>query len=510
MKASASFDLIALTVAGLVNAGFLIGHGVALGDWLPRAAAVLAVTLVVAGVAWRWREAGQLAAATAVVSTSALLLPMSGDGVLFVANAMLTLSLLPMVRRPVVVVVAGSLLCATPWLAPWWPWPVPHRSAVPHWLSAIMALQVALLVVRTRMIAQRENENADVEFLVRAMGHQGPIRLNLSVVRADSLLGQRLKHVQERMAAALRQARHAAQGVQGASAELGRGSEDLSERTVRGASGLRDAAMTLEQISVIVKTSADAAMEARTMAERASEQAEHGAGLFAQVTDKMRAIDVASRQISDIIGVIDGIAFQTNILALNAAVEAARAGEQGRGFAVVAAEVRALALRASSSASEIKVLIQSSADTVRSGTELVDSAGVAMGEIVASVRNVGQVFATLSADTSEHAGSIEGVTSSVMELDQMTRANVDMAGTLGRIAEDLMGQGRELEQVLGAFNLGDAHAQATEPSAPIDLSHTRPIPRARRVAATPTASVARTAPAAAANASEPDQNVEFF
>jgi methyl-accepting chemotaxis protein len=195
--------------------------------------------------------------------------------------------------------------------------------------------------------------------------------------------------------------------------------------------------------------------------------------------------------------VIDGIAFQTNILALNAAVEAARAGEQGRGFAVVAGEVRNLALRSASSAAQIKTLIQRSGETVRNGTGLVDAAGTAMGEIVRSVRNVGEVFATLSADTSEHAGSIETVTGAVREVDELTRDNAAMAASLSRIAQSLESRGRQLESVLGAFRLGEG-AAAVAPEA------TLPPPPPAAVQPAPPPAIAPAAPA------ETGEVVEYF
>ncbi|MCK6432332.1 MAG: methyl-accepting chemotaxis protein [Aquabacterium sp.] len=191
----------------------------------------------------------------------------------------------------------------------------------------------------------------------------------------------------------------------------------------------------------------------------------------------MRDIDASSHKITDIIAVIDSLAFQTNILALNAAVEAARAGEQGRGFAVVAAEVRALALRSSQAAAQIKSLISESIDTVRSGTELVGHAGQRIEEIVASVRQVGDVFAHLSADTHEHAGSIGAVTEAVKELDQVTRQNVSVAESTRRIAQSLHEEGLRLEEVLGSFRVGQADGAARSAARP--AARTEPAPAAQ-------------------------------
>jgi methyl-accepting chemotaxis protein len=501
-----------LPLATLGNAALLLWLGAAQGLLLPVAATLLTLGLLLV-LGWRRaREERRTLLAAAQVALVAALPYVSGDPMLYLADAMLTLSLLPPLRRPVLVAGAGLVLLAAGWGPAWLPAAPVTWPGLPAPLQAIVGFQTLLLSCRAHAIGLRDRENGDVEFLIRAMGSDGPIRLNLDVVRAESNLGKRLRHVQDRMAEALRHARHAYQGVETASLELGHDSDSLGDRTRRSASGLAEAAMTLEQISVIVKTSADAAMEARAMAERATAEAEQGAQLFGQVIAKMHSIDQSSREIGDIVGVIDGIAFQTNILALNAAVEAARAGEQGRGFAVVAAEVRALALRSSSSAAQIKQLIQRSNDTIRSGTALVDSAGTAMGVIVSSVKNVGEVFATLSADTSEHAGSIEGVTESVRELDRITRDNVAMAGSLGRLADQLQSHASDLQQVLSAFRLGEAAPAGSVPSsaaAPVAA----PVAEAPAPARPPPA-VGRPPPAVlpppAAAPAAGSANVEFF
>ncbi|RZS58162.1 methyl-accepting chemotaxis protein [Sphaerotilus mobilis] len=321
---------------------------------------------------------------------------------------------------------------------------------------ALLATQGALQALIARWDEHRERERFDIEFLIRAMGREGPIRLSLDVVKAESALGARLKHVQERMAAAMRQVSLAAGGVSDASAVLGDSSRELMNRTETSAAGLQDAAMCLDQITVIVQSSAEATQEARKMAARASGLAAEGGEIFEQVIAKMAAIDSASRQITDIVAVIDGIAFQTNILALNAAVEAARAGEQGRGFSVVAAEVRNLALRASESAREVKQLIGHTVDTVESGTSLVNAAGQTMKDVVSSVRQVGEVFENLSADTSEHAAGINAVTQSVKELDEVTRQNVAVAERANEIAKQLHEHAERLTRVLSSFQLGTA------------------------------------------------------
>ncbi len=490
-------------------AGVLLAQAASRPALWPLVGAALAAAAVLK--LWAWRRWHSLETAATGLGWTAMagLMPWTGlDPLVALAASMLTISGLPQLGQPLLVVGAGLWLALSPWAA----------GEAPGTAQALLLVQTVLTSLRTLALRRQAMENEDVAFLVRAMGREGPIRLNLAVLKAETSLGRRLRTVQDRMVAALRGAREVALDVQMAADELARDSSGLTQRTERGAAGLRDTVMTLEQISVIVQTSADAAMEARTTAEHASAQAEHGAALFHQVVDTMDEIDTASREIADIIGVIDGIAFQTNILALNAAVEAARAGEQGRGFAVVAHEVRQLALRSAQSAARIKAVIQRSGETVRSGTALVQEAGRAMDQIVASVRNVGEVFATLSADTSEHAGSIVTVTDAVREVDQLTRDNASMAAELGHIGEALRDRGHQLEAVLGAFSLGDATAEGAGPGTDRTASRS-PEPPAMAVPAAPVLAtsvppaarrLAELPPVKAAGAAGAQDNVEFF
>ncbi len=319
----------------------------------------------------------------------------------------------------------------------------------------VLLMLTVILSIYTRKMARRTQEHLEMDFLVRAMGRDGPIRLNLDVVRVHSPVGLRLKDAQTRMAGLLRKVREVIFEVHNAANEMSTSSQDLLDRTQSTHSGLNDAAMSLEQINVIVQESAKASREARGHANQASMMAGHGGEQVQQVVTAMREIEVSSRRITDIIGVIDSIAFQTNILALNAAVEAARAGEQGRGFAVVAAEVRMLAKRSSEAAREIKVLIGESVESVQRGTQLADGAGKAMTELVEAVRRVGAVFESLTADSSEHAQGIDVITASVRELDEMTRQNVNVADRSGEMAHQLQQQAAILAEVLSAFRLGD-------------------------------------------------------
>jgi methyl-accepting chemotaxis protein len=363
----------------------------------------------------------------------------------------------------------------------------------------VLLMLTVILALYTRVMARRTAEHIEMDFLVRAMGKDGPIRLNLDAVRVHSPVGLRLKDVQTRMAHLLRQVREVIFEVHGAANEMSTSSQELLDRTQSTHIGLNDAAMSLEQINVIVQESARASREARSYANQASMMAGHGGEQVQQVVSAMREIDVSSRRITDIIGVIDSIAFQTNILALNAAVEAARAGEQGRGFAVVAAEVRMLAKRSSEAAREIKALIGESVTSVERGTKLADEAGKAMTELVEAVKRVGGVFETLTADSSEHAQGIDVVTSSMRELDEVTRQNVTVADRSGEMAHQLQQQAAILADVLSSFRLGD--------DAAVDQLRQEAAAAVERMAAQREAAAHRAKGGAETNASS---SVDFF
>ncbi|WP_280925522.1 methyl-accepting chemotaxis protein [Caldimonas aquatica] len=246
-----------------------------------------------------------------------------------------------------------------------------------------------------------------------------------------------------------------------ASTEIASGNQDLSSRTEQAASNLQQTASSMEQLTGTVKQSADAAAQANQLACSASEVATRGGQVVSQVVATMDEINAASKKIADIIGVIDGIAFQTNILALNAAVEAARAGEQGRGFAVVAGEVRNLAQRSAQAAKEIKTLIGASVEKVESGAELVQDAGSTMSEIVASVQRVTDIIGEISAAAAEQNQGIGQINTAVNQLDQMTQQNAALVEESAAAAESLKEQAHRLAEVVAAFKLAhDAREQA--------------------------------------------------
>jgi methyl-accepting chemotaxis protein len=245
----------------------------------------------------------------------------------------------------------------------------------------------------------------------------------------------------------------ATDAINTAAQEIASGNQDLSSRTEQQASSLEETASSMEELTSTVRQNAENARQANELATTAQQVAEKGGQVVGQVVDTMGAIYQSSSKISDIISVIDGIAFQTNILALNAAVEAARAGEQGRGFAVVATEVRNLAQRSAAAAREIKGLISDSVDKVETGGRLVDQAGQTMGEVVASIQRVAKIMADISDATREQTAGIEQVGLAVTQMDEMTQQNAALVEQAAAAAESLEEQARNLAQSVSIFRL---------------------------------------------------------
>jgi methyl-accepting chemotaxis protein len=267
--------------------------------------------------------------------------------------------------------------------------------------------------------------------------------------------------MQDRLRDMVAQIRQSADSIQLASTEVASGNADLSARTEQAASNLQQTASSMEQLTGTVKQTADSAHTANQLASSASAVAQRGGKVVSQVVSTMNEINSSSKKIADIIGVIDGIAFQTNILALNAAVEAARAGEQGRGFAVVAGEVRSLAQRSAEAAKEIKALIGTSVDKVEVGSKLVHDAGTTMNEIVASVQRVSDIIGEITAASSEQSSGIGQINTAVTQLDQMTQQNAALVEESAAAAESLKEQANKLTSVVGAFRLA-AHESAQQ------------------------------------------------
>ena len=288
----------------------------------------------------------------------------------------------------------------------------------------------------------------------------GDLSMQIDTSRSDEFgdLMKSLASMNESLGRMVRQVRQSTDSIATASAEIASGNNDLAQRTEQTSSNLQSTASSMDQLTGTVQQSAENARQASTLAANASSVAERGGAVVSQVVATMEEINVSSRKISDIIGVIDGIAFQTNILALNAAVEAARAGEQGRGFAVVASEVRSLAQRSAEAAKEIKGLIGTSVEKVASGTKLVSDAGHTMNDIVQSVRKVADMIGEITAAASEQSAGILHVNGAVGNLDQMTQQNAALVEESAAAAESLRDQANQLAQAVAVFKISGAVA----------------------------------------------------
>ncbi len=286
-----------------------------------------------------------------------------------------------------------------------------------------------------------------------------------------------LQRMQQSLVNTVALVRQNAEGVASASSQIASGNNDLSARTEQQASALEETAASMEELGSTVRQNADNARAANQLAVSASTVAVQGGEVVAEVVETMKGINASSNKIADIISVIDGIAFQTNILALNAAVEAARAGEQGRGFAVVASEVRNLAGRSAEAAKEIKSLITASVERVEQGTALVDKAGATMTEVVASIRRVTDIMGEISAASSEQSAGVGQVGEAVTQMDQATQQNAALVEEMAAAASALNAQAGELVNAVAVFKL-DAHATSAQRSSSHSTATTArtPIP----------------------------------
>ena len=407
------------------------------------------------------------------------------------------------------------------------------QKSVQEAKSDIAALKLTILVCLVISLASAVLMGA---WITRSIS--GPINEAVAVARAvaggdlsstivsqgNNETGQLLKALHDMQVALIgivHSVRQGSENVSTASSEIAQGNNDLSARTESQASALEETAASMEELSGTVKQNADSARQANQLASNASTVAQTGGEVVGQVVHTMRDINDSSRKIADIISVIDGIAFQTNILALNAAVEAARAGEQGRGFAVVASEVRALAGRSAEAAKEIKTLINASVEKVEHGTTLVDQAGTTMTEVVNAIRRVTDLMGEIDSASSEQAAGVVQVGEAVSQMDQVTQQNAALVEEMAAAASSLSTQSQDLVKTVAFFKLGDGHvapskmqvrspASAAKPFAGQDRrgggipqgaaarSHTAPKPAPKAAAAQIAAAKPAPAPKAAA------------
>ena len=386
-------------------------------------------------------------------------------------------------------------------------------------LSLLVAAALAVWVVRSIM-AQLGGEPADVAQLANAIA-DADLSSAVAVRAGDTTsVVAAMDRMQQALTTIVGSVRGNADSVSTASAEIAQGNHDLSSRTESQASALEQTAASMEQLSATVKQNADSARQANQLALNASTVAVQGGEVVGLVVQTMKGINESSRKISDIISVIDGIAFQTNILALNAAVEAARAGEQGRGFAVVASEVRSLAGRSADAAKEIKSLINASVERVEHGTALVDQAGATMTEVVSSIRRATDLMGEISAASNEQSLGVSQIGEAVTQMDQVTQQNAALVEEMAAAASSLKGQAQDLVQTVSVFKLGGhaahptAHtvaatnylqpvpARAPLPRAAVAKLHTSP---ASRFSAAPAGLTSPKAPAPKRTAAAPIQ-----
>ncbi|MYM90518.1 HAMP domain-containing protein, partial [Rugamonas sp. FT82W] len=330
--------------------------------------------------------------------------------------------------------------------------------------AVAVAIGVACAVVITRSITVPLSGAVEVAQKVAA----GELTSQVQVEGKDetSELLQALKDMNDSLAKTVGDVRSGTDLISTASQEIASGNADLSARTESQASSLEETASSMEELTSTVKQNADNARQANQLAVTASSVAEKGGTVVAQVVETMGSIKASSSKIVDIIGVIDGIAFQTNILALNAAVEAARAGEQGRGFAVVASEVRNLAQRSAGAAKEIKELIGDSVDKVDAGSKLVDEAGQTMGLIVTSIRQVADIMGEITAATQEQSNGIEEVNQAITQMDEMTQQNAALVEEAAAAAESMQEQAEMLAQAVSIFKLTNDQVRRPAPAVP--------------------------------------------
>lgn len=371
-------------------------------------------------------------------------------GLLFIAQAGSSLLLLNNMRHEVAAQLAEG----------------PKGGAVAETLAAIttqaqwtlgISVAVTLFLVWGLAVMTERGIRLPVEALVAAVTRiaKGDLATSVKSIGKDEFawLNYELNSMRKKLQSTIAEVRSSAEEVQVAASEIASGNTDLSVRTETQASNLQQTASSMEQLTATVKQNADSAREANQLVVSASSVASRGGQLMNEVVSTMDGIRTSATKIADIISVIDGIAFQTNILALNAAVEAARAGEQGRGFAVVASEVRSLAQRSAQAAREIKTLISSSVEQVGAGATLVDSAGSTMKEILASVEHVTTIMGEIRNASEEQSAGIQQVNHSIDQMDSMTQQNAALVEQAAAASQSLQAQSKRLAEAVGVFRV---------------------------------------------------------
>ncbi len=341
--------------------------------------------------------------------------------------------------------------------------------------AGLASLAVALWATRSITSPLREA----VEVARRVANGDLTSHIDVSGEDETGQMMQALKDMNDSLTRIVAEVRGGTDSIAAASSEIANGNMDLSNRTEIQAASLGQTSSSMRELTDTVQQNADNARQANQLAAKASEVAVRGGSVVSHVIDTMGSITASSKKIVDIIGVIDGIAFQTNILALNAAVEAARAGEQGRGFAVVAAEVRNLAQRSAAAAKEIKTLIGDSVSKVREGSTLVEQAGVTMEEVVASVRRVTDIMGEITSASQEQSAGIALVNTTILEMDETTQQNAALVEEAAAAASSMQDQAAHLARMVSIFKL-DPVAAASSSGSQMTVSAATPAPALRK------------------------------
>ncbi|MGS0999753.1 methyl-accepting chemotaxis protein [Rhodanobacter sp. UC4451_H18] len=368
--------------------------------------------------------------------------------------------------------------------------------------AGLVAMLVVLLVwLSMRSIRQSIGGEPDFAMAMASRIANGDLSRDDDGKRfvSGSLLAE-LARMRDKLTGIVGEVQHGSQTVSSAAQQIAKGNDDLSQRTQEQASSLEETAASMEEMTSTVKQNAENASYANQLASGAREQAERGGEVAAQAVAAMGEINASSRKIADIVGLIDEIAFQTNLLSLNAAVEAARAGEQGRGFAVVASEVRSLSQRSAAAAKEIKGLINESVQRVQAGSALVDQSGAALTGIVESVKKVTDIVAEIAAASHEQSAGIDQVNRAVMQMDEVTQQNAALVEEAAAAARAMQEQALELQRQMRFFQLGGAPSDAQAPVA---------APESARVVELPRKAVARAAEPAPRRAAAAGAWTEF-